>query len=128
MPSGIAAHFTTRVARPVINGIPLPALNVLTMLPAHRRERFGGSNGTLKFRQDGIDYLATDGRGSRTWRWSDVQTIASANPWEFRITGYREIAEFDLKQSLSRELFDRLWNILYAADLNVAPGTEGHRQ
>jgi hypothetical protein len=32
--------------------------------------------------------------------------------------------EFDLKKPLSRELFDRLWNILYAAELNVAPGKE----
>ena len=85
-------------------------------------------NGRLRFRQTGIDYLATDARSSRTWRWSDIQTIANPNPWDFRVTGYREILEFDLKQPMQRELFDRLWNILYAADLNPAPSTEGHRQ
>ena len=128
MPPAIAAHFTDRVERPVINGFPATAVNVLAELPARERAFIGGSNGTLEFREDGIDYLATGGRSSRTWRWSDIQTIASPNPWEFRVTAYREIAEFDLKRPLSRELFDRLWGIFYAKGLNTAPGKEGLRQ
>lgn len=128
MPPAIADRFATQVARPVINGIPLPPANVLATVPAHQRARFGGSNGTLRFEQDRIDYVATDGSSSRTWRWSDIQTIANPNPWEFRISGYREIVAFDLKQPMPRELFDRLWSSLYAADLNLTPGTEGHRQ
>jgi hypothetical protein len=36
--------------------------------------------------------------------------------------------EFDLKRPLSRDLFDRLWDRLYAADLNLAtPGEEHHQ-
>ena len=122
IPAGIANRFATRVERPVINGIPLPATSALVTLPAHQRAKFGGNNGALKFRDDGIDYVATDGRSSRTWRWSDIQTISHSNPWEFRITGYREIVEFDLKQPMPHDLFDRLWNSLYASDLNLLPG------
>jgi hypothetical protein len=127
MPPGVSAGLTARVGRPVINGNPIPEAAAIVELPAHRRERIGGSNGTLRFRQEGIDYVATDARGSRSWRWSDIQTIASPNAWEFRVTGYREIAAFDLKKPLSRGLFDRLWNILYAEDLHVAPPKEGDR-
>jgi hypothetical protein len=125
MPPDVATKLTTRVGRPVINGDPPARAGSIAELPAHRRERLSGSNGTLRFREDGIDYVAKDARASRSWRWSDIQTIANPNPWEFRITGYREVAEFDLKKPLPRELFDRLWNILYAADLNLAPGKAG---
>jgi hypothetical protein len=132
LPPEIAAAFTARVGRPVINGDPNPDAKVIAEIPAHHRERFGGSNGTLRFREDGIDYIAADGRDGRSWRWSDIQTLANPNPWEFRVMAYREIVEFDLKRPLSHDLFDRLWDSLYAQDLNVAPPNasrhEGHNQ
>jgi hypothetical protein len=128
MPPGTAAEFTARVGRPVINGDPYPGAAVIAELPAYHRERFGGSNGTLRLRDDGIDYVAADGRDGRSWRWTDIQTLANPNPWEFRVMAYREIVEFDLKRPLSRALFDRLWNSLYAHDLNVAPYNGGHHQ
>lgn len=127
MPPEIARSLSAHVARPSINGDPVKDAPVIAEIPAHRRERIGGSNGTLLFRRDGIDYVAAKARDSRSWRWSDIQTIAHPNTWEFRVTAYREIVEFDLKKPLSRELFDRLWNILYAADLNVAPGKESRQ-
>ena len=114
MPPEIAAGLAARVGRPVINGDPDPNAAVIAEIPAHRRERFGGSNGTLRLREDGIDYVASDGRDGRSWRWSDIQTLANPDPWEFRVTAYREIVEFDLKRPLSPALFDRLWDFLYA--------------
>ena len=128
MPSDTASEFTARVGRPVINGDPFPSAATIAELPAHHRERFGGSNGTLRLREDGIDYVAADGRDSRSWRWSDIQTLANPNPWEFRVMAYREIVEFDLKRPLSGKLFDHLWNSLYAQDLNIAPPNGGQHQ
>jgi hypothetical protein len=79
-----------------------------------------------------IDFVAADGRDGRSWRWSDIQTLANPDPWDFRVMAYREIVEFDLKQPLSHDLFDKLWDILYAQDLNVAPAKgsqhEDHNQ
>jgi hypothetical protein len=128
LPPDLAASVTALVARPVINGDPPTDTAVIAEIPAHRRERFGGSNGTLRFRDEGIDYVTGDGRDGRSWRWSDIQTLANPNPWEFRVTAYREIVEFDLKRPLSKGLFDRLWDRLYAPDLNLTPFQEGHRQ
>jgi hypothetical protein len=132
MPPVIAAELAARVERPVINGDPYPAAKVIAEIPAHRRERFGGSNGTLRLRDDGIDYVTADGRDGRSWRWSDIQTLANPNPWDLRVTAYREIVEFDLKQPLEPRLFDRLWESLYASDpwstaLNIT-AKEGHHQ
>jgi len=124
----LAATMTNRVGRPVINGDPNPAVAVLAEVPAHRRARFGGSNGKLRFRVGGIDYVTEDGRDSRSWRWMDIQTLANPNPWEFRVNAYREIVEFDLKQPLARDLFDTLWDHLYAVDLNLSSGNDAGRK
>jgi len=127
IPADLAAALTARVGRPSINGVPVKSASAIAEIPAHRREFVGASNGTLRFRDDGIDYVATDGRTSRSWRWSDIQTLGNPNPWEFRVAGYREVAEFDLKRPMARALFDRLWDLLYAKDLNLAPTTGEHR-
>ena len=128
MPPEIAAQLTEHVGKPVRNGIPLPSVAVLSEIPAHRRMWSGGSNGTLRLKDTGIDYVAEDGRDSRTWRWADIQTIANSNPYELRVTGYRETVEFDLKQPLARVVFEQVWDRLYAADLNLSTdGGEEHR-
>jgi hypothetical protein len=113
IPPSVASELTTRVARPVRNGDPQPMAAATAEIPAHRRAFSGGSNGIIRLRNDGIDYVTKDGRDARSWRWDDIETIANPNPWELRVGGYREIAEFDLKQPMPRELFERMWDRLY---------------
>jgi len=128
IPPEIAARFTERVGKPVRNGVPLPSVAALSEIPAHHRMWSGGSNGTLRLKDSGIDYVTEDGRDSRTWRWTDIQTIANPNPYELRVMAYREIVEFDLKQPMSRDLFELMWDHLYAAGLNLsASGGDEHR-
>jgi hypothetical protein len=128
MPPEIAAQFTERVGKPVRNGVPVPGVSALAEIPAHHRLWSGGSNGVLRLKDSGIDYVTENGRDSRSWRWVDIQTVANPSPYELRVTAYREIVEFDLKQPLSRALFERVWDYLYADDLNLsAAGGEDHR-
>ena len=122
MPPSVASMLTERVGRPVRNGAPDAKAPALAEIPARRTARFGGSNGTLRLRDSGIDYVSADGRDSRSWRWSDIETIANPDPYSFRVTAYREISEFELKQPLARELFDKIWTMLYAGDLNLSTG------
>jgi len=128
MPPEVAAELTERVGKPVRNGVPLPSVAELSEIPAHRRMWPGGSNGTLRLRDTGIDYLTEDGRDSRTWRWADIQTIANPNPYELRVTAYRETVEFDLKQPLPRTLFELMWDRLYAVGLNLSTDAGGTHQ
>jgi hypothetical protein len=115
VPPAVASEMTARVARPVRNGDPQPAAAATAEIPAHRRAFSGGSNGIIRLRNDGIDYITKNGRDARSWRWDEIETLAHPNPWELRIGGYREIAEFDLKQPMPRELFERMWDRLYGA-------------
>jgi hypothetical protein len=122
MPPEIAAQFTERIGKPVRNGAPLPSAAAVAQIPAHHRLWAGGSSGILRLKDDGIDYVTESGRDSRSWRWADIETLANPNPYEFRVTGYREIVEFDLKQPMSRDLFEVMWDHLYTTGLNLSPG------
>jgi len=114
IPPDVASDLAGRVEKPVRNGVPDPSAPMLAEIPARHHTWSGGSNGTLRLRESGIDYVTPDGHDGRSWRWSDIQTIANPQPYQLRVTAYREIFEFELKRPLSRELFDRLWDYLYA--------------
>jgi hypothetical protein len=116
MPPDIAAELARRVAKPVRNAEPNPTAASFATIPARHRTLAGGTNGTLHFGPDGIDYLTTNGQGERSWRWSDIQTLAKPDPFQLRVNSYRETFTFELKQPMSRELFDRLWGEIYAHD------------
>ncbi len=125
IPPAVASSLAERVGKPVRNGAPEPQLAGFATIPARHRTSFGGTNGTLRFRDDGIDYLAAGERGGRSWRWSDIQTLANPDPYHFRVAAYRETFEFELKQPMSPELFDHLWDHVYARELNVSPRGKG---
>ncbi len=118
VPPDVAVQLAQFVGKPAANGVPDPRSPAFASLDARHRTRGGGTNGTLRFRKSGIDYATTSGQGARTWRWADIQTLARPDAYHFRVGGYRETFEFELKQPMSRDLFDRLWNDVYAQDLS----------
>lgn len=128
MPPPVAEAFARRVQRPVENGRPDPGASCFASLPARHRTFGGGTNGTLCLRNGGIDYVTSSARGSRSWRWADIETIANPDPYHFRVQAYRETFEFELKQPMSRKLFDRLWDAVYSRDLKGLAYSEGRQQ
>lgn len=128
VPPAVAEAFARHVQKPSENGRPDPNASSFASIPARHRTFGGGTNGVLHFRKRGIDYVTSKGRGSRSWRWSDIQTIANPDPYHFRIQGYLETFEFELKQPMSRELFDQLWDSVYARDLKGLEYSEGRQQ
>lgn len=128
MPPSVAAELARRVAKPVRNGEPDPAGQGFATIPVRHTTRTGGSNGTLRFHDHGIDYVTPAKQEGRTWRWSDIQTIANSDAYHFRVAGYRETFEFELKEPMSKELFDKLWEYVNASDLNIKPLNGGKHQ
>jgi hypothetical protein len=118
MPPDIAAELARRVVKPARNADPNPTATSFATILARHRTLAGGTNGTLHFGPDGIDYLTTNGQGGRSWRWSDIRTLAKPDPFQLRVNSYRETFIFELKEPMSRELFDRLWDEIYAHDTN----------
>lgn len=125
VPPAVAATLAQNVGKPSRNGLSNPATVSFATTPARHPTHLGGSNGTLRFTDSGIDYVTPKQGDSRSWRWSDIRTLASPDPYHLRVDGYRETYSFLLKEPLSRNLFDKLWDYVYAKDLNVS--TEGDR-
>jgi hypothetical protein len=130
IPASVAAELAQRVNKPVQNGDPDAAAPVYFTVPARHGTSFGGTNGTLRFRDDGIDYVTSGGQDSRSWRWADIQTLANPTPYQLRVGGYLETFEFELKEPMSASVFDHLWDHVYARDLNVehTPGGQRHAE
>jgi len=125
MPPTVAAALVGKVGKPAVDGDPDSRAQSFASIPARHRTRTGGTNGVLHFREDGIDYVVTGAGGGRSWRWADIQTIANPDPYHFRVGGYLETFDFELKQPMTGDLFDRLWDSVYARALNVAGAAVG---
>src|SRR5579859_1144208 len=90
MPPSVASELALRVEKPVRNGNPDPNYPAFATIPARHTARTGGSSGVLQFGGDGIDYETPAQQDSRSWRWSDIQTISNPDAFHFRVGGYRE--------------------------------------
>ena len=67
-----------------------------------------GTQGTLTFAADGVVF-DTPGSARRTWRYSDIQFISSANPLQLSITTLERQLNFQLKQTITESTYNQLW-------------------
>jgi hypothetical protein len=118
MPPEIAAELVDKAAKPAINGDPPAEASSFATIPARHKTGTGGSSGSLRFSDSGIDYLSKS-NDARGWRWADIETISHPELYRFRVRGHLETFDFELKQPLTTEVFDRLWDHVYAQQLNI---------
>ncbi len=107
VPPEVATELSKEVRRPSQNAVPDPAAQGI-VIPAHHRTVRGGTNGTLRIRDGGIDYVTDVAGDSRSWRWADLQTLSDPDPYHLFVFGYRDTYTFDLKEPLPQSLFYRL--------------------
>lgn len=48
-------------------------------------------------------------RAPRTWRYSDIQFISSANPFQLTNTTLEKQFHFQLKQAITESTYNQLW-------------------
>ena len=106
LPPAVAARIAEAIARPSQNADPDPNTPAIAVVPVRHRGFASGTNGVLRFRQSGIDYVTTNRGDSRSWRWADLQTLSDSDPYHLFVFGYRDTYTFDLKEPLSRKLLD----------------------
>jgi hypothetical protein len=117
-----AASLIEAMARPARNRLPDPDASAVTVIAVRRSGHFGGSNGVLRIRQHGMDYVTAEPGNSRSWRWLDLQTLSHPDPYHLFVFGYRDSYAFDLKETLSRELFNHLSDEIWAHNENEMRG------
>ena len=119
MPASVAAGLAAGLARPLQNSVPDSEAPAIAAIPAHHRALAGGTNGVLRFREGGIDYVTSAKDDSRSWRWSDLETLSGPDPYHLFVFGYRDTYTFDLKAPLPRALFDRATDAIYAHNASI---------
>lgn len=118
LPPQLAQEIAQWLGKPSRDADPDRTAGSFAAIPAKHARYFGGSNGELRFGPAGIDFITAVAGDARAWRWADIQTIANPDPYHFRVAGYLETYEFDLKRPMSSQLFDRLWTYVYGQGLN----------
>lgn len=106
LPPSVAASIAEAIARPSQNADPDPSAPAIAVVPVRHRGFSSGTNGVLRFRKGGIDYVTTTRGDSRSWRWADLQTLSDPDPYHLFVFGYRDTYTFDLKAPASRKLLD----------------------
>ena len=68
-----------------------------------------GSEGILEFGAEAIVYSTPAKTESRTWRYSDIESIASSGPFQLSITTLEKGFNFQLKQPITEARYNDLW-------------------
>jgi len=91
--------------RPATGALGLPTWSV----PAKHLKPIAGSEGTLSFTAGAIVYSTPATDESRTWRYSDIENIASSGPFQLTITTLEKAFNFQLKQPITEARYNDLW-------------------
>ena len=76
-------------------------------LPVKQLGLTRGTQGTLTFAADAVVYDTPN--DPRTWRYSDIQFISSANPFQLSLTTLEKQFYFQLKQAITESTYNQLW-------------------
>lgn len=107
VPPAVAASFANALRRPSRNGVPDADAVPIASIGVRHHRLAGGTNGVLRFRNEGIDYVTDTPGDSRSWRWADLQTLSDPDPYHLLVFGYRDTYTFDLKEPLSRTVLQQ---------------------
>ncbi|MBL8216663.1 MAG: hypothetical protein JNK87_38445 [Bryobacterales bacterium] len=97
---------------------------VLWRVPVKLRKGFGGSEGVLRVTAEGVVYESEERGESRTWRFEDIENVASAGRFELTLTTYERAKleygdkkgfHFQLKRPMEQRQYEALWRRLHDA-------------
>ncbi len=78
-------------------------------LPVKHLGRIMGSEGTLDFADDAVVYSTSVRGESRTWRYSDIDSISSSGRFQLTINTSEKNFNFQLKEPLAETRYNELW-------------------
>ena len=96
----LARFFAAHLKRPVVGFQANSTQGDVDELPAYHRHRFGGCHGTLRIDGLGIQFASDRAQDSRTWSYSEIETVGTMNAFHFRVSTLNETYNFELKERL----------------------------
>jgi hypothetical protein len=120
--SGSYPLLKDRLDRRFVAELADAAVRPLWSVPVKLLGTIAGSQGTLSIGQDRIVYSTARKNASRTWRYGDIDNIATSGPFELTLTtferaiehyGNRKDFNFQLKEPLDERRYNELWRKLH---------------
>jgi hypothetical protein len=117
VPRELVAFVTARYPKPISDRIPTKVVGRYEISVRHLH-RTGGCPGTLVIADNGITYTSEDGKDSRFWRYSDVESVGTSGPYDLRLGTYEhgplqfggtKEFRFQLKTTLNEEAYRFVW-------------------
>lgn len=102
----LARFLSMLLKRPVVGFRDWSAEGKLYEIPAYHRHRFGGCHGNLRIDSSGIQFVSDRSADSRTWLYSEIETVGTMNPFHFRVSTLNETYNFDLKDRLPQSAYE----------------------
>ena len=128
---GVYAFLRARSPRPVRtrmifdSGDEEAALGrILQEIPVRHDHLLGGCQGTLQISENRIAYATDNQNDSRVWLLADLESFASTDRFDLRISTRNETFHFDLKVPLNRETYQHIWNAVYEPQIQTDRGGE----
>lgn len=102
----LARFLAALLNRPVIGFRDQPAQGETYEIPAYHRHRLGGCSGTLRIDVAGVQFISDKVGDSRSWPYSEIETVGTMNAFHFRISTLSETYNFDLKDRLQQAAYN----------------------
>jgi len=90
-------------------------------VPVKHRGRNGGSQGTLAFGAEGVVYRTLTRDQARTWRYTDIRTLSSADAFELTMVTREKDFHFQLKQPIDEARYNQLWLQIERQNRRIEP-------
>jgi hypothetical protein len=115
----VSDYLRSKLSRPLVTSFTDESGEVLAAIAVKHNHRFGGCQGTVSVYDDRLVYASENEENSRTWVWTDVRSVSRPDPYRLEIATYeRELGSrrtftFDLKEPMSDEAYDKIWQRVY---------------
>jgi len=109
----LARFLAAKLPRPLVGSYALAEPEAQS-LSAYHRHRLGGCHGRVYVDLAGIRFISDKPAESRTWLYSEIETVGSMNLFHLRISTLAETYNFDLKERLPEQAYDLAIRSVYA--------------
>jgi hypothetical protein len=109
-----------RITRPFVTEVWKEPGVPEAVIPVKHLHRFGGCQGFLRVYKDFLVFESTTEHDSRSWRWTDLQSIGKPGPYRFEVLTYepetagpKRSYNFELKELMPERIYDQIWARVY---------------
>jgi hypothetical protein len=110
----------SRISRPLVTEVWKEPGTPEAVIPVKHLHRFGGCQGILRVYKDFLVFESTTEHDSRSWRWTDLQSIGKPGPYRFEVLTYepetagpKRSYNFELKELMPERIYDQIWARVY---------------